>query len=343
MSETTETDQIERDLARTRARMDNRLDELQDRLSPGQLVNDAFAYFKGGDGADFTQDVLAKLKANPLPAALTGIGLAWLMASNARSSQVHARAPRASDLAMRLRTAEAGVMRQENEHPDAYSGRVDDARGKVLGITREASDTATSYGQRIKDAMASAAQSVRETAHDLSAGASHDATRLGDQAQRGGVAFQEGIGSMAQSTRETLASATSNPIALGAIAAVVGIIAGSLIPTSEEEERALGATADKLRTAGRDLAQDVVDRGSRVASEAIGAVKDSAQAHGLSGDRPIGEMVADLKSGALAGAVKEVAGEAISAGKGSVQTHFASGGNEGGGGREGGNDEQTRR
>ena len=55
MSETTETDQIERDLARTRARMDNRLDELQDRLSPGQLVNDAFAYFKGGDGADFTR------------------------------------------------------------------------------------------------------------------------------------------------------------------------------------------------------------------------------------------------------------------------------------------------
>ncbi|TVV76466.1 DUF3618 domain-containing protein [Sphingomonas solaris] len=325
MSETTETDQIERDLARTRARMDNRLDELQDRLSPGQLVNDAFAYFKGGDGADFTQDVLGKLKANPLPAALTGIGLAWLMVSNARTSQTPARVTREPDLATRLRTAEAGVMRQQDEHPDAYSGRIDDARGKVLGIARDASDTASTYGQRIKDAMASAAQSVRETAHDLSASASHGATRLSDNAQRGGVAVQEGMESMAQSTRETLASATSNPIVLGAIAAVVGMVAGSLIPTSDEEERALGATADKLRTAGRDLAQDVVDRGARVASEAIGAVKDSAQAHGLSGDRPIGEMVADLKSGALAGAVKEVAGEAVSAGRDSVHTHFSSG------------------
>ena len=139
---------------------------------------------------------------------------------------------------------------------------------------------------------------------------------------------------MARSTRETFASATSNPIALGAIAAVVGIVAGSLIPTTDEEERALGATAEKLRTAGRDLAQDVVDRGARVASDAVGAVKDSAQAHGLSADKPIGEMVADLKSGSLAGAVKDVASEAVGAGKESVQTHFAGSG-QGGAGNKG--------
>lgn len=343
MSETTETDQIERDLARTRARMDNRLDELQGRLSPGQLVNDAFAYFKGGDGADFTQEVISKLKANPLPALLTGVGLAWLMASSGRQSAASSRGSYQPDLTSRLRDAEAQTVRLPDEHVDVHAARLDDARGRVLGITRNSSDTDTSYSQRIKDAVASATQRVRETAHDLSASASHVAGSIGERAQNHAYATQEGMTSMVRSTRDTLASATSNPFALGAVAALVGIVAGSLIPTTEEEEHALGATADKLRSAGRDLAQDVVDRGTRVASEALGAVKDSAEAHGLTGDKPVGEMVADLKSGALAGAVKQVAGEAVSAGKDSVQTHLASSGNEAGGGHQRSDNEQTLR
>ncbi len=173
--------------------------------------------------------------------------------------------------------------------------------------------------------MASATQSVRETTHDLTAHASDAAGNLGDRAQRGGAAVQQGVGNMAQSTREALASVTGNPFALGAVAAIVGIVAGSLIPTSDEEQHALGGTADRLRSAGRNLAQDVVDRGGRVANEALGAVKDSAQAHGLTTDKPIGDVVADLKSGSLADSVKQVASEAVDAGKQSAQKHFASG------------------
>lgn len=39
-------------------------------------------------------------------------------------------------------------------------------------------------------------------------------------------------------------------------------------------------------------------------------------------------MVADLKSGSLAGAVQKVAADAVGAGKESVQTHFADGGDK---------------
>jgi hypothetical protein len=128
---------------------------------------------------------------------------------------------------------------------------------------------------------------------------------------------------MAQTTRETLASFSANPIAFGALAAVVGLVAGALIPATDQERRALGGTADRLRTAGHDLAQDVVDRGSQVASEALDAVKDSAQAHGLTTDKPISGVAADIKSGALVGTIKDVASETIEAGKVSAQTHFA--------------------
>ena len=65
---------------------------------------------------------------------------------------------------------------------------------------------------------------------------------------------------MANSTHGKISSVTGNPFALGATAALVGIIAGALIPTLRKEEEALGSVATKLRVAGRDLAQDVVER-----------------------------------------------------------------------------------
>ena len=130
---TDDTDQIERDLAKTRARMDSRLDELQDRLSPNQLVNDALSHVTGGDGADFTQKLIAKAKGNPIPAALAGVGIAWLMASGQKSGT-----GAEPDLPTRLRSAEAGVQRLSDEHPDVHASRVDDARGQGFPFRRSA-------------------------------------------------------------------------------------------------------------------------------------------------------------------------------------------------------------
>lgn len=75
--EISETDRIERDLAKTRARRDGRLDELQDHLTPKQMLNDAFAYFRGSDCGEFASDLIGRAKANPLPVAHSGIGIAW--------------------------------------------------------------------------------------------------------------------------------------------------------------------------------------------------------------------------------------------------------------------------
>ena len=292
---TDDTDQIERDLAATRARMDRRLDELGDKLAPNQLVSDTLTQVTGENGADFAQTLIAKAKANPIPAALAGVGIAWLMASSKDKAD-----PAEPDLHARLRSAEAGVIRLRDEHPDVHASRLDDARGQVLGVARNASDTASSYGQRIKEAIASATQSVRETSHDLTNSAS--GTLGGLRRGRGGLA--------------------GNPVVLGSAAALVGLVAGVLIPVSEQEEHALGTVAGRLRTQGRDLAQEVVDRGAQVAGDALGAVKESAQAHGLTADKPIGELVGDLKSGELLGHVKQAAQEVAGASRESVRSQL---------------------
>src|ERR1700744_3093997 len=92
-----EQDLIERDLAQTRARMDTRLNDLQDRLSPGQVIDDLMTYFRGSEGGDFARNLMTSVRDNPLPAALTGIGLTWLMASSTQVNGVPA-APAASPM-----------------------------------------------------------------------------------------------------------------------------------------------------------------------------------------------------------------------------------------------------
>ena len=292
MSDTApDTDQIEQDLAQTRARLDRRLDELGDRLSPNQLVNDALSHVTGGDGADFTQTLIAKAKANPVPAVLVGVGIAWLMASgrNKHSSQQ-------ADLPTRLRSAEAGVVRLNDEHPEVHASRLDDVRGQVLGIARTASDTAASYSQRIKEAVTAASESARQTSRDVRNGASR-----------------------AVADPRSLAS---NPLVLGSAAALVGLIAGALIPLRDEERRVLDGVAGPLRSQGRDLAQEVVNRGTQVAANTLEAVKDSAQAHGLTADKPVGELLGDIRSGDLMSQVKQAAGEVLTASKENIQSQL---------------------
>src|SRR4029077_6738720 len=78
---TDSTTRIEDDLRVTRDRMDGRLTELQEHLTPGQILDDVMGYFRDSQSGDFGRNLMTSVRNNPLPAAITGIGLAWLMVS----------------------------------------------------------------------------------------------------------------------------------------------------------------------------------------------------------------------------------------------------------------------
>ncbi|MBB5713030.1 DUF3618 domain-containing protein [Sphingomonas xinjiangensis] len=305
--ELSETDQIEHDLERTRARMDQRLDALQDKMSPAQIVNDAFSHVAGTDGATFTDNLIARAKANPAAVALVCAGFAWLMMPRRHSED--AGLEPANELFTRLQFAESRVRRFDDEHDEAFNDRLHEARGHVLGIERGLDEPSSSYSERIRKALASARQSVREAAHDAKAGA----TGTISDARK----HFSGNGQHYSVPRNT--SLKSNPLALGALAAVGGLIAGSLLRTTELEERTLGTAAGKLKATGRDVAQDLADKSGRVVNQALDTALNSVTREGLTPDRPIGEAFAALKSGELVGSVKQVAADALEAGKVAVK------------------------
>jgi hypothetical protein len=74
--------ELQREIEMQRSRVESTIDQIQEKLSPGQLVDELLAYTKGG-GGEFVASLQRNVTANPLPVALLGVSLAWLMAKPA--------------------------------------------------------------------------------------------------------------------------------------------------------------------------------------------------------------------------------------------------------------------
>lgn len=79
-----ETGEIERELDDTRSRLDATIGALQQKLAPATMVDQAVAYFKEGNGVELGRNLGRSVRDNPIPVALIGIGIGWLMMSGSR-------------------------------------------------------------------------------------------------------------------------------------------------------------------------------------------------------------------------------------------------------------------
>ncbi|HYD57218.1 MAG TPA: DUF3618 domain-containing protein [Burkholderiales bacterium] len=75
-------DEILAEIERTRSEMDRTLGTIEQRLTPGQLLDQGMQYLKDSGAADYARNLRGSVSTNPLPVALVGIGLAWLMAAD---------------------------------------------------------------------------------------------------------------------------------------------------------------------------------------------------------------------------------------------------------------------
>src|SRR5262249_40625437 len=83
----TSSAQLEQEAEQTRSELAQTLDELRERITPGQLVDQALDYAKDTGGAAFVRNLGRQTVDNPLPIALIGAGLAWLMLSNGNRAE----------------------------------------------------------------------------------------------------------------------------------------------------------------------------------------------------------------------------------------------------------------
>lgn len=327
--------EIERNLDQTRARLNRNLGTLEDRMSPNQIMEQALAYLRTGQGAAFTRNLGNSVRDNPLPAVITGIGLAWLMASNGRPSSGSGHASRPYHLHERAHQAGLGVARLPSDTDETHRSRVDDARAAVLGLRRQASETSDAFAGRIQDAMSAAREWVAGSASQLQDSASalgdqvsghlHDARdRLQSAQSSAQGSVQNWVGSASgsasqmmgqgrQKSGDLLGTITDNPLLLGALAVTTGALIGVLLPESGIEHQYLGETGDTMRGTVRDTAQDVMDRGQAAVQATMDAGMASAKEAGLAPDQ------ATATASDLAAKARQVAETALSAGKDAIQ------------------------
>ncbi|HEY9345337.1 MAG TPA: hypothetical protein VIQ53_08480, partial [Inquilinus sp.] len=73
------TEQLERESEQCRTALRESLAELRSRMTPGHVLDEVLGYTRDSSGAAFVDNLKHRAVGNPLPLALVGTGLAWLM------------------------------------------------------------------------------------------------------------------------------------------------------------------------------------------------------------------------------------------------------------------------
>jgi ElaB/YqjD/DUF883 family membrane-anchored ribosome-binding protein len=248
-AERAEIERTRAEIERTRADMGETVDAIQQRLSPENLKEQAKDRVMGatvGRAQEAGSGIVETIRANPVPAALTGIGLTWLFAS-ARRSQ--------SSGPPRYRGRTYDYPPRYYDEDTTTSGP--SSAGEALGRTRDrVGETAT----RAQDKAGQVASQAQDRVSDLSDQAQYQTRRAGDEFQR--------------VLRES-------PLTVGALAVGVGAAVGLALPQTSREHEVMGEARDTLVEKAQEKAGEAQEKVQRVAEEAQSAAKDEAENQGL--------------------------------------------------------------
>lgn len=137
-AERIEIERTRAEIESTRADMGETVDAIQQRLSPENLKEQAKDRVKEatvGKAQGGGSTIVESVRANPLPAALTGLGLTWLLMSARRQSSAP---PRYEERDPSGPTAGQAVERARDKVGETAS-RAQDKAGQVAGQARRAS------------------------------------------------------------------------------------------------------------------------------------------------------------------------------------------------------------
>ena len=266
---------VEREVEASRGNLDRTVEALKDRMSPGQLFDEANRAM-GGAGQQVLSRLIDQVRENPLPVAMVGLGLAWLMTSQGRSGAHAAVEPRSFSPSIQTygglgSELQAGGGSAPNGGGHGLAEGVGDALksagGKASDLLHGAKDSIASAASHVGHAGSSAASSVSQAGLR----ARHDTMDAARQAA-------SGVGGMAQRAQSTVSDLLERePLLIGALGVMVGIAVGAAIPTTATEDRLMGQARDDLMQKGHELVDQTVGQATGAAQAAVDSVKQGLQ------------------------------------------------------------------
>ncbi|MBF8640634.1 MULTISPECIES: DUF3618 domain-containing protein [Pseudomonas] len=254
---------LEREIDQQRDSINDIVNALESRLSPGELLDKAMTYAKG-NGGEFINNLGSTIKANPVPTLLTSVGLMWMMMGQNRS-QPYTNAGMSSTgmsstgIVDSLRDKASGLSDTLHDKANSMSGAVHDKTDSMRTQTQGFKDKAADMRSSTSDSMSSARQTVSEKAQTAS-------ETMRNQTAKAKSGFQYML--------------EEQPLALGAIGIAVGALLGATLPATERENRLMGKTSDRITDKVKMKAEQgyakATEVGQDLADQATNRVKEEA-------------------------------------------------------------------
>jgi ElaB/YqjD/DUF883 family membrane-anchored ribosome-binding protein len=261
------TREIRAEIEQTRGDLSETIDAIQDKLRPGNLVSEATERVRAAttekvrDMADTAGNAaggfIERIKNNPVPAALAGIGLAWLAFSDRGESRY-----RSAEYDRGYGTRPIGTSGRE------YASESYGTRNTPYGVgdspygARDVAFGGTPDDETgLTDRVASKAQELASRAQDV-AGTARD--RVYDTTRRAQNGFERLL--------------NDNPLLVGAAALVVGAAVGAALPQTERENQLMGEARDNVVDGARQMARDAADKVQEVADKVQNVAGDVSNA-----------------------------------------------------------------
>ena len=239
----------------------------------GRMVSDAastagqFASTAGETALDTGSDLVGLIRANPIPAALVGLGLGWLYmnrSSGGPDYRAHSRDHYRYPPEYRYGgTSGASAYGSGSYGSQTYGPGSYGSSGSEGGV----GDMARQAGSQVSDL----ASSVTGQAGDLASGVTEQVSDLA------GAAMDRTMRAPGQIQRMI----EDNPLMTAALAASVGAAVGLALPPTQSEDQLVGQSRDKVMGKAQQATNDAIDKVQTIAEEVQHTAGREAQAQGL--------------------------------------------------------------
>jgi hypothetical protein len=287
--------ELQREIEADRHRIEEKLHAIEERMSPGQLMDELLEYARQSGGAEYVSNLGKALRTNPIPVTLLGVSLAWLFANpGARPTGASERDEAREEYP--LATVKGAVRRTgpvEASFGERYSHFTDDGGNRFRALTdaggRRAGHFIDQSGKAYRgfaDAAGKRIEDIRDEAGTLFDGASgwasdtwqqvsSSAGRLSDSVAQAGSSVAGGVQDAARMVGDRggqlndaiLRHFRDQPLVGGALAFAVGAAIGAALPHTELEDEAIGDVSDQLR-------RDITSKASEATSGAVGTARE---------------------------------------------------------------------
>ncbi len=304
----TSSEQLERRAKQTRAQIADNLSELRRRMTPGRVLDETFDYvrvYMRDGGGEFVRNFGRQISGNPLPVALMGTGILWLMVSSG----------------LKRRDYDSGLSDFET-NSDA-SGAFDDeyatraVPSKASEAAERLSDFADRTTRRMRRTRESARRGTEELGERVQSATSKATSKLGEQTRAAGTRIQEGLSSateaaqhayeqtlsvygksesgarraaaavgdaasaaasgMARQGQTLFAYVRDEPLVLAGIGLAIGALIGTVLPRSRFEDELMGESSEDVKDRAAEAAKKQWEKGKAAADKAWEAAKHEVQ------------------------------------------------------------------